>query len=1142
MLEGNSPWADYERGIDGERTMVDYQPEQREQQVDTILQPNRPGSIIEIPGLVIVRKLGQGGMATTYLAHIKGNKNKLVAIKIERLDLESNGYLHKEAEVLQQLTHRSIIRIIPIPGIEDRWISDVQIDGHKFKYILLEYMPKKSLEEKINQAKGNLLTREKDSELSYSNILNLMEQISEALDYAHEQDIVHLDIKPSNILFSLSGQRVVLSDFGIAQTKENDGKKETIKELIGTPTYAAPEQLDGDPVNHRADIYSLGVVLAEMLQGETLSGKTTVDSPNLSSIIKHNRLTDDFLQDLPRRLRRIVLKATHPDPKKRYSTTKALVKDLRKARFYVTLRIRLAKMMPRCVRPVFFGGGALILVANLMYLLWFLATIGYPWAQDLTPWFFRLTQNSSWLTLIILCILSVAWGISYENSWVEKLEIKLSSKLGSKSSSTGQFPTPYTPPASAPGGKTLTGSGGWEKTSDKTTISGWETQPNPAVSTIGHTSLPEPSPFIRTTPVKLPHEALNKIADYNPLASIVIREGLKEGAKYWLTSKQTKLGRDKDNDIVLEDISASSKHAVIVYQEDKFSIYDLGSMNGTTVNSKRVKDRALQNDDHIIIGGTLLHFQYTHKYTVLQNFNSAWEIYATNASVNAKIAGDDIVKKLTNYLSNAMDITTSGQVVDLQWCYAFTLDTSIVFAETNLPAQLPIVYSNERIPIWDDIEQLRQSLNDYIGSVILMVLPVENVPKDDLRSLSRTSRSRSWDLVFIGHQDFKDIILSQNPRRALRKVILSQIQLRSTLSPFVENGPTTTLMFFGREREIRDVVEKVDGASFAITGARRIGKTSMLMQLHNNYLPKEGFRTVYNDCSTFHSSSDFFQAPVDVWQPSPPANTPSTFGDLLESVPTDRLLVLLLDEMGELVYADRQDSWNLFKRFRKLATHGQIKFVFGGGKTLHDAVRDAESPLFNFANEIRLGCLSPIAVNELITRSMTQLEIELVNEVDIINEIYEFTSGHPNIVQRLCRRLIDKIGERDNREIRLEDVTAIIKDPQFQRDDFLDTYWGAATLIEKIISLMMVDSPGLHTLSTLQQAWSERFGFSPKIQKIDEALDSLVYLRNILNHTPNGYDLAVQAFPKVIDGTMTLDDTLPVLVAEYQQRMEETVI
>ena len=132
---------------------------------------------------------------------------------------------------------------------------------------------------------------------------------------------------------------------------------------------------------------------------------------------------------------------------------------------------------------------------------------------------------------------------------------------------------------------------------------------------------------------------------------------------------------------------------------------------------------------------------------------------------------------------------------------------------------------------------------------------------------------------------------------------------------------------------------------------------------------------------------------------------------------------------------------------RRIASYGQMKFVFAGERELQEALRDADGPLFNFANEVRLGCLEFSAVNELVTRSMKQLEIELVDEPTVVRQIYDFTSGHPNVVQRLCRRLIDRLGERGNRRITADDVKAVTDDPRFQREDFLSTYWESATLL-----------------------------------------------------------------------------------------------
>ena len=205
---------------------------------------------------------------------------------------------------------------------------------------------------------------------------------------------------------------------------------------------------------------------------------------------------------------------------------------------------------------------------------------------------------------------------------------------------------------------------------------------------------------------------------------------------------------------------------------------------------------------------------------------------------------------------------------------------------------------------------------------------------------------------------------------------------------------------------------------------------------------------------------------------------------------------------------------------------------------LRDALRDPKSPLFNFANEILLGHLGYRAVEELVTRPMKQLEIELAEEKTIVNRVWAFTSGHPNIVQRLCRRLIEQLNEQDTRRIAIDDVDAVIGDPGFQRDDFLSTYWEAATSLEKIISLLMSDNDEVRTLQSLLEALKDRCGLQPSAREIDDALQRLVDLRSILKRTPTGYEFAVKAFPRVVAGTMTLNDMLMILTEEYEEQGE----
>ena len=486
----------------------------------------------------------------------------------------------------------------------------------------------------------------------------------------------------------------------------------------------------------------------------------------------------------------------------------------------------------------------------------------------------------------------------------------------------------------------------------------------------------------------------------------------------------------------------------------------------------------------------------------------------------------------------SMKLAFDSSLVHRNLC-VYVYDAGLLFEHLGLSPFLPIVYVLEKALTRDTIDNLHLILQHHSirnARVALLVLFAEEDAVTQGQALLDTIMRGvyAYDIIAFGRQHLQNIVLARHPRDALRRCVLSHISLGS-ISPFITTGPTSGWMFFGREQELREITDRVARVSLGMIGGRRIGKTSILTRLHLKEMSSAGFRTIYHDCSTSPTWDDFLATVIRDWQPKPPSDTPTTFGDLLESPPDDKPLILLLDEADKLVPADRAADWPLFNALRALANSGHAQMVFSGERTLHDALRDPKSPLFNFANEMLLGPLDYRAVEELVTRPMKQLEIELIDEKAIVDHIWAFTSGHPNVIQRLCRRLIERLNEQSICRITLDDVNAVIEGPAFQRDDFLSTYWEAATSLEKIISLLMADDESVRTLRTVRQALAKRCNPRPKAREVDDALQRLVDLRSILKRTTTGYDFAVEAFPRVVTGTMTLDDMLEILTEEYQE-------
>jgi serine/threonine protein kinase len=263
---------------------------------------------------------GRGGMATVYQAQLY-NKGEAVALKVAHVGL--GDFLKDEAAFLRilDLDHPHIVKILPVPlggGSQEYIVRDPASDSW---YFAMEYMAGGSLEDWLQRRRR----------LTMDEAVEVARQVGSALDAAHRLGVLHLDVKPSNILFKEDPQKAdrlqaVLTDFGIARPRGRVGSKE----LTLTVEYASPEQarlVRGEQVvvDHRSDLYSLGVLVYEMLCGRTpFHGKD--DEKVLQSIVTEapplpvKGLSDD--------LNRVLSKALSKDPEQRYQSAREMVDDL----------------------------------------------------------------------------------------------------------------------------------------------------------------------------------------------------------------------------------------------------------------------------------------------------------------------------------------------------------------------------------------------------------------------------------------------------------------------------------------------------------------------------------------------------------------------------------------------------------------------------------------------------------------------------------------------------------------------------------------------------------------------------------------------------------------------------------------------
>jgi serine/threonine-protein kinase len=263
----------------------------------------------------ILRRLGTGGMGQVYLARQLSLKRE-VALKLLRTDLTTNSTALKrfqaEAEAVAKLNHPNIVHIHQIG----------EHDGQK--YMALEYVEGRNLRDH--------LARKGPPDLPIS--LSVIRQVTLALQNAHEQGIVHRDIKPENILVTRKVE-VKVTDFGLSRFFAGNTPAVNLTQsgvTLGTPLYMSPEQVQGKTVDHRSDIYSLGITCYHLLTGEPPFRGSTAFDVALKHVQEQPRPIAELRADLPADLCGMVHKMMAKNPDDRYQSAREILRDLAKVR------------------------------------------------------------------------------------------------------------------------------------------------------------------------------------------------------------------------------------------------------------------------------------------------------------------------------------------------------------------------------------------------------------------------------------------------------------------------------------------------------------------------------------------------------------------------------------------------------------------------------------------------------------------------------------------------------------------------------------------------------------------------------------------------------------------------------------------
>ena len=257
----------------------------------------------------LLQCVGEGGMSFVYKARCR-KLNRFVAVKILKDEFKNNEEIvrrfKKEATAIANLSNPNVVNVLDVGTQDD------------INYIVMEYVEGKTLKDIIKE-KGAL---------PYEVAISIGIKVAKALECAHKSGIIHRDVKPQNILVTEEGV-VKVTDFGIAKSMDSSTIAHT-NSVMGSAHYFSPEQAKGTYTDYRTDLYSLGIVLYEMVTGVVpFNG----DSP-VTVAVKHIQEKaippKNINQNIPNSLNDLIMKAMEKDPVNRYQTAKEIIGDLEK--------------------------------------------------------------------------------------------------------------------------------------------------------------------------------------------------------------------------------------------------------------------------------------------------------------------------------------------------------------------------------------------------------------------------------------------------------------------------------------------------------------------------------------------------------------------------------------------------------------------------------------------------------------------------------------------------------------------------------------------------------------------------------------------------------------------------------------------
>lgn len=387
------------------------------------------------------------------------------------------------------------------------------------------------------------------------------------------------------------------------------------------------------------------------------------------------------------------------------------------------------------------------------------------------------------------------------------------------------------------------------------------------------------------------------------------------------------------------------------------------------------------------------------------------------------------------------------------------------------------------------------------------------------------------NIIGIESDDIKRISLSNTPLEVFKRILLSKLSL-TKVSPYRPSGPVKQRIFYGRNVIIQRI-SAASNTSYAVVGARKIGKSSLLHKLKNNPSPNTIY--IFMDLEVeFHNVKNYkpFMKSLEAElnrQFKKKINLGSTFvkknlsrlPEIIHGLSQDnKTIIFIFDEIDYLLEFDSKNDFKLMHIFRKMSQENLCQFVFAGFKGLYHQKRDHKNPGYNFYEEIRLETLEVDAAEKLITEPMESIGIHYDNPADR-KLILEYTARHPALLQFFCKQLVEKVEmhKSAHRVIYREDIEELF-DFTYEEHIFSEVYMFFSDLsdLDRLILMVMAGDKSNISVFSLDDIENKLFrhGLKLPIDKVYNSLRNLAMRFILVDAGREQYSFALPEFPGML--------------------------